>query len=311
MTTKSPYHDGEITIQALAGERDIAILNGGGVGDRIVRPAFPFLAQLRFFVLGHANAKHGTAATVLFGEQGFLQAQEDGRVLSIKLGTARDRAEDPVLDVLTDGSSAGGLAIDLQTRRRLRINGYVRSVSSDQILIDVRESYANCPKYIHKRAIESVADASNAAYATLHGIGALPEVQRALIRSADTFFVVTSFPGGHADASHRGGLPGFVRVEGDGGTLEIPDYVGNSMYNTLGNIAKDPRAALVFLDFETGRLLHLGGSATIHFGEVGSDTGSSTRTWRFLIERWRERRVSLPFRLRLIERSPFSPPIPS
>lgn len=308
MKIESPYHEGEIRIQALTGERDIALLNGGGVGDRIVPPAFRFLAQLRLFVLGQADAEHGSEATILFGAPGFLQAEEDGKVLSIALDPARDRAGDPVLGALAEGRSIGGLAIDLQTRRRLRINGRVLRASRDRLLVDVRESYANCPKYIQKRTVELAEDASSATGESLRGIGELPEPQRAIIRAADTFFVVTSYPEGYADASHRGGSPGFVRVEDDG-TLAIPDYIGNSMYSTLGNIATDPRAALVFLDFEEGKLLHLGGRATLHFGEdpLGLDTGSTGRFWRFRVERWIEQRVPAPFRLRLVERSPFNP----
>ena len=79
-----------------------------------------------------------------------------------------------------------------------------------------------------------------------------------------TFFIAT----GHRDpeesatngmdASHRGGDPGFVAVE-DPHTLSIPDYAGNNHYNTLGNLLLDPRAGLLFLDFEGGHTLQLTG----------------------------------------------------
>ena len=61
-----------------------------------------------------------------------------------------------------------------------------------------------------------------------------------------------------ADISHRGGRPGFVRVDGD--VLTIPDFRGNRYFNTLGNLIAEPRASLLFVDFETGDLLQLQGS---------------------------------------------------
>jgi ferredoxin-NADP reductase len=64
------------------------------------------------------------------------------------------------------------------------------------------------------------------------------------------------------DASHRGGQPGFVRVEGER-HLVFPDYAGNSHYNTIGNLVMDPRAGLLFVDFERGGLLQLTGRVRI------------------------------------------------
>ena len=64
------------------------------------------------------------------------------------------------------------------------------------------------------------------------------------------------------DVSHRGGKPGFVRV-GDDGTLTIPDFVGNFLFNTLGNLLLNPRAGLVIADFGTGDMLFLSGVTEI------------------------------------------------
>ena len=93
---------------------------------------------------------------------------------------------------------------------------------------------------------------------------ALDARTRALVAGADTFFIATWHPGGGADASHRGGRPGFVRVLDDR-TLEFPDYPGNNMFNTLGNLVGHPRAGLLFVDFERGDLLQLTGRAKIRW----------------------------------------------
>jgi len=313
MKIENPYHDGEIRVQELAGERDIALLTGGGVQDRIVAPAARFLAQLRFIVLGRADDEHRIEGTVLFGAPGFLRAEEEGTVLSIALAPGRSRSTDPVLDVLSEGQRIGALAIDLQTRRRLRINGRVVRIEPERLAVQVRESYANCPKYIQKRVVE-IDDSAPNAEAAITGSAfvasgvELGEEQRRIISTADTLFVATVNPRGDADASHRGGEPGFVRIQRDG-PLAIPDYAGNSMFNTLGNVAANPNAALLFWDFERGLLLHLAGRASIHFGEDsnGLQTGQTGRFWRFSTEHWREQAVPIPFRMRLVERSPFNP----
>lgn len=308
MTNGDPYHEGEARLQELAGEREIALLSGRGVGRRIVAPAFRFLAQQRLFVLGAASAGNECEASVLFGPRGFLAAEKDGALLAIALDPARDRSADPVLRDLAPGRRVGGLAIDLATRRRLRINGRVRTIGESALTIDVEESFANCPKYIQKRVVELVADAApRSERSTEHG-SVLGATQRERIRRADTFFIATVSPRGHADASHRGGEPGFVRIDDDG-LLRIPDYPGNSMFTTLGNLMLHPHAALVFWDFEGDRLLHLAGEVTIGLDQPDPDhlSGGTGRFWTFRSRRFHEQSVPVPFRMRLLERSPFNP----
>ncbi|NUP07272.1 MAG: pyridoxamine 5'-phosphate oxidase family protein [Polyangiaceae bacterium] len=302
MAIDRPYHEGEISVQERAGLRDVALLNAKGIQPRIIPAAHPFLTGLRYFVLGRADADQACEATVLFGDAGFLSAQAEGSVLSVRCSSNEDRSSDPVLGPLREGDRVGGLAIDLASRRRLRINGVVESVTAEEVRITVRESYANCPKYIQKRIVEDVDGDVHVERSGPHANGIeLTDEQRARIRRADTFFIVTVNPSGYADASHRGGSPGFVRIEDDG-TIVVEDYAGNGMFNTLGNLASNPRAALVFWDFEKSRerLLHLAGRATLHFDDSG-------RRFRFQTEHWTDRTVAIPFRTRLLEYSRFNP----
>jgi len=301
------YHEGEIRVQELAGERDEALHNGRLIGERIIAPAFRFLSLLRYFVLGQASAEHECEGTVLFGPPGFLAADADGKMLTVALDPRRDRRTDPVLASLTLGRRVGGLAIDLATRRRLRINGHVAALADDSLVVAVDESYPNCPKYIQKRSVEIDEEVAPAGQGAVFGTE-LGEAQRALVRRADTCFVVTVHPQGHADASHRGGLPGFVTIDDDG-MLSIPDYPGNGMFNTLGNVATNPAAALVFWDFEHHRLLHLSGTAALRFGAPDPDgrTGGTGRFWTFRVRHVQEQAVAPPFRMRFVEASPFNP----
>jgi predicted pyridoxine 5'-phosphate oxidase superfamily flavin-nucleotide-binding protein len=121
------------------------------------------------------------------------------------------------------------------------------------------------------------------------------------VAGADTFFVASWHPAGGADASHRGGQPGFVRVP-DERTLEFPDYPGNNMFNTLGNLAGHPRAGLLFVDFERGDLLQITGRAEIRW--------EPETALRVTVEEVLETPGGSPLRFELVEPSPANPPLP-
>jgi hypothetical protein len=181
------------------------------------------------------------------------------------------RRGDP-LHQLPTHQPIGLIVIEFAARRRVRINGTLSRVSGDGLHIAVEQAYGNCPQYIQSRQLHPAA-------AALHGVeparrrGTLTQDDADLIRRSDTFFIGTSHPTRGNDASHRGGPPGFVRVED--GALWWPDYRGNNMFNTLGNLQTDSAAALLFSDFTTGRTVQLSGS---------SMATSSRR--RFVGERW-------------------------
>jgi hypothetical protein len=74
------------------------------------------------------------------------------------------------------------------------------------------------------------------------------DADRALIESTPFFFIATSFEA-FTDCSMKSGVPGFVKIVGPG-TIEYPEYDGNSMYRTLGNIARNPYVGLLFVKFD-------------------------------------------------------------
>src|SRR5213080_2786079 len=85
---------------------------------------------------------------------------------------------------------------------------------------------------------------------------------RAFIERSPMFFLATADVHGHPDCSYKGGLPGFVRVLDDR-TLAIPDYDGNGMYRTWGNVVVNPHVGLLFLDFEQPKRLRVNGTAQV------------------------------------------------
>lgn len=91
---------------------------------------------------------------------------------------------------------------------------------------------------------------------------AFTDEDRALIGAAAMVFVASADADGQPDCSYKGGMPGFIRVL-DERTLCLPDYDGNGMYRTWGNVLVNPRVGLLFLDFERGKRLRVNGRATL------------------------------------------------
>ncbi len=130
----------------------------------------------------------------------------------------------------------------------------------------VQQSFGNCPEYIQARAPQPRLNPD--LRRTIQSNDHLVEADADLIAAADTFFIASrsaSLADGKSnglDVSHRGGLPGFVQVLSDR-ELCFPDYKGNLLFNTLGNLLADPRAGLLFVDFNDGTMLHLSGRARV------------------------------------------------
>src|SRR5499425_2689846 len=86
---------------------------------------------------------------------------------------------------------------------------------------------------------------------------------RTFIESAHYFFLATADREGRPDCSFKGGMPGFVRVVGPS-ELAFPDYDGNGMFKSLGNIVVNPGVGLLFIDMgEKPRRLRVNGTATV------------------------------------------------
>ncbi|MGD8496855.1 MAG: pyridoxamine 5'-phosphate oxidase family protein [Gemmatimonadales bacterium] len=278
---------------------------------RSIHPAVPdraaaFLAVRRRLFVSSVDAAGRPWVTILSGDPGFVRAPDPG-TLRIE---ACAHPDDPAARGLRPGRPIGTLAVDFAKRHRSRINGVVRSVDGDVILVEVEQAYANCPKYIQKREETGAAGATSrdgppSPYPP-RTAATLDAGQIGLIRRADTFFIGTA--AGHgADASHRGGNPGFVRATAD--SVEWPDYAGNSMFNTLGNIEASERAGLAFVDFTTGTVLQLTGRAEIVWdaARVAQIPGAE-RLVRVVVEEVVEIERHLPGPLPVIEYSPFNPP---
>jgi predicted pyridoxine 5'-phosphate oxidase superfamily flavin-nucleotide-binding protein len=281
-----PFHEGERKAQALAGFH----LRGAPIRDAMPDQHRIFFAELPYVLMGVADMAGRPQAGVLAGGAGFM-ASPDARTLMIRLP---DDEDDPIRALLQPGAPIGLLGIDLASRRRNRANGRIMRVTDRYVEVHVAESFGNCPQYIQARRPAAVLPPRPGPSSKAVPLAGLDADATALIEGADTVFVASG-PAGHGgmDMSHRGGLPGFVRVEGD--TLTIPDFRGNRYFNTFGNFLLNPQASLLFIDFETGDLLQLGGRVAIDWSSGDAGAGAE-RSWTLHVERGWRRREAFPLR---------------
>jgi uncharacterized protein len=308
MTRPDPFHEGERYVQERTGEREAALRTAGVVSDAIPSRAIPFLAEQRLLAIGSIDEQGGVAASVLFGARG-LASSPDGRSVVVDRTRVDASPDDPVWSNLRVGADVALLAIELGSRRRLRINGVVSSLDAGSVEVRVRDAYPNCPKYIQRRHLREDPDVPTAERRPPASGVSLDEVRSTVVERADTLFVASRHPARGVDVSHRGGAPGFVRVL-NSCRLRIPDYPGNSMFNTLGNFVVDDRAGLAFLDFDRGYILQMTGTVTVRFDEAEDPrqpTGGSGRYWDFHIARWLERPVLSRLAWELLDFSPHNP----
>jgi len=265
----APFHAGERALQQQTGWRD----RMAAAGPRVIRDYMPdqhreFFAQLPFLVVGSLDAELQPWASVLAAPAGFAHSPDPTHLRIDALPAAGD----PLAAQLAEGATLGLLGIEPHTRRRNRMNGTVEALDAGGFTVEVQQSFGNCPRYIQAR--EPAFMAAGAAAAPVQRLDALDLAAERLIGSADTLFIATAYPGAAAagdeadaraqgvDVSHRGGRPGFVRVD-EGGVLTVPDFNGNRFFNTLGNLVAHPRAGLLFIDHDNGDLLHVAATAEL------------------------------------------------
>jgi predicted pyridoxine 5'-phosphate oxidase superfamily flavin-nucleotide-binding protein len=298
------FHEGERAVQARAGVERIAaqvgrMLQGGIPGDFA-----DFLSRRPFVIVAGQDEQGRMWASPIVGGIGFARALDERRVLL----TAVPGADDPLATAFDrPAARIGILAIEADTRSRIRLNG-VAERTPDGIVVTIAEAFGNCAKYIQRRVpVERLEPPATPPH---RSSTRLDDDHAARLRSADTFYIASSHPERGADASHRGGRPGFVEVAADGASLRFPDYRGNRMFQTLGNLVVDPRAGLLVMDWGSGAALQISGRARIVWEEevVGVRPGAE-RLVEVAIDAVHDRERAMPARWRLVEASPFNPPV--
>lgn len=221
-----------------------------------------FYTALPWIVCAGADRQDRVWVSLLDGPEGFIQSPSP---TALRFG-AEPSDDDPLHSLFDTGGLLGLLGIELHTRRRNRVNGRISHTGAGRLHFQVSQSFGNCPQSIHQRGWSRVE--ADAPAAPVQRTAELTPQHQHIISQADTLFIGSGFLRGENadangyDASHRNGRPGFVHIDSST-RLRVPDYPGNQFFNTIGNLQKDPRVGLLFVDFATGDLLHLSGTATI------------------------------------------------
>lgn len=302
---KSPFHRGELSVQEHEGTAEDAGRVGRSIGSRFPPAAREFLGAQRMVVVASVTPDTGQVwASLLTGEPGFVSVLDE-HTLHVRAAPVDG---DPLHPVLRDGADVGLLGIEFATRRRMKAKGRAELHPEGGFLLWPRSVYSLCPRYIQSREVEPPAKAAPVQRAAeVHTGAALTEAQQRWLARADTFFIATHTPEGGADASHRGGNPGFLRVR-DARSLEFPDYAGNNMFNTLGNLALNPRAGMLLIDFERGGTLQLTGTARASWApERLAQHAGAKRVVDFQVEQVCELEGVTPMRWRFLQYSRFNP----
>ncbi|QSS66426.1 oxidoreductase [Histoplasma capsulatum] len=329
-----PWHEGEKKMHELM------------QSPEELNPSAPYLSpgaahlvqRAPLIALGTIDSQGRPWATVWGGEAGLA-----GPVAQSIIGIRNfvDKTYDPVVEALYGGKRNGevvkeegkgrlmsGLAVDMEARKRVKLMG--RMVAGNltgleataldkkgnepmhagqaQLVVRIEQSLGNCPKYINRKQITPVVPnpklISNSAQLSPGAIE--------LLRRADSLFI-SSYHEDSMDTNIRGGPPGFVRVVSNdisGAVIAYPEYSGNRLYQTLGNLQMTPLAGYAFPDFETGDILYLTGATEILVGRAAAALlPRSNLAVKVTVTSARYVENGLPFRGQPGQPSPYNPPV--
>ena len=308
MTHASPFHHGEQQVQQRLGVREQV----EELGQRFIRDHMPqqhreFYGQLQYLLLGSIDVSGRPWASIVVGPAGFIDTPDE-QTLRIK---TRRVFGDRITANLNPEAPIGVLGIQFETRRRNRLTAKIARASEDEIVLNIVQTFGNCPQYIQARELEPQPEMRDiGSPRPTVGIDKLNRRAKDIVAAADNFYIATGYaedpedPSHGADVSHRGGKPGFVRIEDDR-TLVFPDFAGNNHYNTIGNISLNPVAGLLFIDFDSGDILQLTCSAEIIWdSEERRAFKGAERLVRFTVDEGVLIEQALPVRWRFLDYSP-------
>ena len=298
------FHDGELAVQRRAGVERVAAQVGRGIMSFVPAEFGAFLSRQPFVVVASQDQQGRVWASLIAGGVGFARALDDRQILLAGLPAPGD----PLKGALErPPTRIGVLAIEFGTRQRIRLNGAAQR-TGEGVLLTASQAFGNCSKYIQRRL--PAGQLTGPAAPAHRETAALDARQTALVRRADTFFIASAHPNSGADASHRGGRPGFVEVADGGRRLAFPDYSGNRMFQTLGNLTVNPRAGLLFLDWDTGNTLQLSGRAQIVWdAQALRSRPGAERLLEIRLDAVHEYERAMPASWSLIEPYPRNPPV--
>jgi ferredoxin-NADP reductase/predicted pyridoxine 5'-phosphate oxidase superfamily flavin-nucleotide-binding protein len=296
----------------------------------MLTPQAAFMFQRApLLAFGTLDAQSRPWTTLWGGEPGFSEPLGGGFVGT---RTLVDGKNDPVVQALVGNNVEGemtqtknggklvaGLAIDLMTRKRVKTAGRMiagttkdvdveveneenRSQTQLQLVTKIEQSLGNCPKYLNQYEIRpALVNPVLVSQASSLSIEAT-----FLISKSDMFFLATNTED-DMDVNHRGGPAGFVRIVSPT-TLAYPEYSGNRLYQSLGNLMLNPKIGITFPDYETGNVVYMTGTTEILAGaDAAALLPGSNLAVKITIQECRFVEKGLPFRGTKKTPSPYNP----
>lgn len=288
-----PFHEGEKEMHRL-----LKVPNHGNPTSTMLTPQAAFrLQQAPLLAIGTLDSQDRPWTTLWGGNQGFSEML-GGSIIGTR--TIVDSAHDPVVQALVGHGEKGkmvagkekmvaGLTLDLMERKRVKLFGRViagcvndvkREDGEDddartvelpekqeqiQLITKIEQSMGNCPKYMNQYDIQPAVVTSSLVSQGEN----LTEEGKALILQSNMFFITTSVIE-DMDTNHRGGPAGFTRILSDN-EIVYPEYSGNRLYQSLGNLLVNPKIGITFPNYETGDVLYITGNTEVL---VGGDAAS-------------------------------------
>ncbi|RYP06759.1 hypothetical protein DL764_002956 [Monosporascus ibericus] len=335
---QSGWHEGELAIHSLL-KVSPRYQNPTSAG---LPPQLGYRVAISSLVAFGALDEHGRPWTALWGgERGFARPVAQG-ILGIQ--SIVNTRHDPIVRALIGNIASDGelvrpedaengvklmsaLSIDLESRDRVKLAGRMvvgtvaarpdgkgkdgedSGVGEAQLAMLVEESLGNCPKYLNKKDIRPHVPSPELVSDALP----LSAEVTTLLEKADMFFL-SSTNGQTMDTNHRGGPPGFMRVMansvGADVVLVYPEYSGNRLYQTLGNLHVNPKVGIVVPDYETSNVLYLTGETQLLVGQAAAKLMPHTKlAVKIVVQEARLVKDGLSFRGEVGKRSPYNPPV--
>ena len=248
-----------------------------------------FFSNLSYFALSSLDEDGRPWASIVAGGKGFMRAL-DGKHLAFisdlqcgdplphNLTLGLIVKSPPLENNMEQARPVAGLGIDFSNRKRTKVAGFVpdgfAKIDGDslKVIVFTNRSLGNCPKYITIRTIEYRKRCNSFIEINQPNGTNLTEACKTIISKSDIIFIASRHIQDEdrsmitMGCNIRGGLPGFVRYSENGDSLFLPDYSGNNLYQSLGNIESEGLAGIVFTNFSTGDALYVTGIAKNVFG---------------------------------------------
>jgi hypothetical protein len=238
------YHDGQRAVQDEAKTRIVADRLADWVG-----PVGEFSAGADMFLLATEDGEGALRFTVLSGPPPFVEI----------VGPSTLRLPVPPSAVLIDPEPApsGGLAINLSTWRRARMNGMLAPEGRETCTLETAETFTLCRKYMAPSI--GIGDALQIGPVAREPLALDDPWLAVVLATAEAAFLASISPSGGPDVAHRGGPPGFITLDADERRLTWPEYIGDGVFKSAGNVRATGAVTLLVLDIASGDGVELTG----------------------------------------------------